>query len=127
MLISITSLVSKYHYENVYKKPAGTFENSNFGVRYGGVKQMKRGALSYTFSYYYTWDYSWAPFVKGWFMPLVGNVSSHQGNSWESLICSSLAPTTLSREHHRMHVFGATFNKVIGKWALRGEAAYTAA
>jgi len=45
-----------------------TIENSNFGVRYGGVKQMKGGALSYTLSYLYTWDYSWAPFVKGWFM-----------------------------------------------------------
>ncbi len=113
-----------YHYQNVYRKPAQTFENSNFGIRYGGVKQMKRGALSYTFSYYYTWDYNWAPYVNGWFMPLIGNVKSHNAIPGVTDLFL-LAPTTLSREHRRLHVFGATFNKVIGKWAFRGEAAYT--
>ena len=90
----------------------------------GGVKQMKRGALSYTFSYYYTWDYNWAPYVNGWFMPLIGNVKSHNAIPGITDLFL-LAPTTLSREHRRLHVFGATFNKVIGKWAFRGEAAYT--
>jgi hypothetical protein len=111
-----------YHYRNLYKEPASTFQNSNFGVRYGGVKQMERGALSYTLSYLYTWDYSWAPFVKGW--NLIKNFDSHHAIPGLTDLFL-LAPTTLSREYHRMHVFGATFNKVIGKWAFRGEAAYT--
>jgi len=113
-----------YHYKNIYKKPAQTFENSNFGLRFNGVKQMARGALSYSVSYYYTWDYSWFPFVKGWFMPGAGNVSSHESiPGFTDLFL--LAPTTIERKHTRNHVFGATFNKVIGKWAFRGEAAYT--
>jgi hypothetical protein len=111
-----------YHYKNKYKEPAETFENSNFGVRYGGVKQMPRGALSYTLSYLYTWNYSWAPFVKGWFMPGVGNVNSHHSIPGITDLFL-LAPTTIERKHTRIHVFGATFNKVIGKWAFRGEGA----
>ncbi len=113
-----------YHYKNKYKEPAETIKNSNFGVRYGGVKQMQRGALSYTFSYLYTWDYSWAPFVKGWFMPGVGNVNSHHSIPGVTDIFL-LAPTTIERKYTRNHVLGATFNKVIGKWAFRGEGALT--
>jgi hypothetical protein len=113
-----------YHYENKYSDPGQSFKNANMGVRFSGLAQMNRGALAYSLSYFYTWDASWVPFVKGWFMPGVGNVDSHNqipGVTDQFL----LAPTTIERKHTRNHVFGATFNKVIGTWNLRGEMAYT--
>jgi hypothetical protein len=113
-----------YHFKNNYSKPGQSIKNANMGVRLSGVAQMKRGALAYSFSYFYTWDASWTPFVKGWYMPGVGNVSSHHQipGTTDQFI---LAPTTIERKHTRNHVFGSTFNKVVGTWQFRGELAYT--
>ncbi len=113
-----------YHFKNKYSKPGQAFKNANMGVRLSGLAQMERGALAYSFSYFYTWDASWAPFVKGWFMPLIGNVKSHNTVPGVTDLFL-LAPTTIERKHTRNHIFGATFNKVVGTWALRGEMAFT--
>jgi hypothetical protein len=115
-----------YHYKNKYKEPGQlSLDNSNVGLRYGGtLSNVPGGALSYSFSYLYTWDYSWTPFVKGWFTPLGGNQDSHHAIPGITDLFL-MAPTTLERKHMRNHVFGFTFNKVFGHYAIRGESALT--
>ena len=112
-----------YNFEINDNKPANTFENANFGLRYKDILQTKRGALAYTFSYYYALDYNFTPFVRSW-SPLFG-FGSTNGKSPAGLPGFINAPTRVDLEYTRLHILGATFNYTLGYWQLRGEFAYT--
>ncbi len=112
-----------YGFELQHNKPAKTFENSNFGIRYKDILQTKAGALAYTLSYYYAMDYNFTPFVRGW-SPVFG-LGSTNSKSPAGFPGFLNAPTRVDLEHTRLHIFGATFNYTLGYWQLRGELAYT--
>jgi hypothetical protein len=85
------------------KKPAHSFENWEWGLRV--FKYLKGWDLSA--SYFYTWD-DFPTFHRK-----------------VKLFPENLIPTIeLSPRHHRLHVFGFTYNKAAGPFILRGEGGY---
>jgi hypothetical protein len=88
---------------NNNKKPAHCFKNWEWGLRI--FKFVKGWDLSV--SYFYTWD----------------DFPVHHRKV--KLFPETLIPTLeLSPQHHRFHVFGLTYNKVVGPLVFRGEGGY---
>ena len=112
-----------YSFELNDEKPANTLGNASYGLRYKDILQTKRGALAYTLSYFYTLDYNFTPFVRGW-SPVFG-FGSTNGRSPAGFPGFINAPTRVDLEYRRRHILGATFNYTLGYWQLRGEFAYT--
>jgi hypothetical protein len=81
------------------KKPAKTFKNWEWGLRV--FRTIKGWELSC--SYFYTWED----------LP-----------TFHAIISRPLPELTIHPEHHRLHVFGFTYNKVIGPIVLRGEGSF---
>ncbi len=112
-----------YSFELNDEKPANTLGNASYGLRYKDILQTKHGALAYTFSYFYTLDYNFTPFVRGW-SPVFG-FGSTNGRSPAGFPGFINAPTRVDLEYRRRHILGSTFNYTLGYWQLRGEFAYT--